>query len=173
MWKQVRGLARAVMWETSNLGIKWPQWHTLIFEGLVRVELRKVCPKDVKKMSLGQARSTYWRKWAVKHGIEELKEGIWLEPALALLRKKTKEGWTDKHRNVARQVVLEGGWVQNRLYVIGWSNESKCRACHTEERTEKHRLYHYPGWNEVRRQITEAVRKWEQKTRTSKKEWRW
>ena len=27
---------------------------------------------------------------------EELKEGIWLEPALALLRKKTKEAWTKK-----------------------------------------------------------------------------
>ena len=60
-------------------------------------------------MLLGQARSTCWRKWAEKHENEELKEGIWLEPALALLRKKTKEGWTDKQRNVARKLVLEGG----------------------------------------------------------------
>ena len=52
---------------------------------IVRVDMRHVCPKDVKKMLLGQARSTYWRKWAAKHENEELKEGIWLEPALALL----------------------------------------------------------------------------------------
>ena len=38
-----------------------------------------------------QASSTYWRKWAAKHECEELKEGIWLEPALALLRRKTKD----------------------------------------------------------------------------------
>ena len=29
-----------------------------------------------------------------KHEYEELKEGVWLEPALALLRKKTKGDWT-------------------------------------------------------------------------------
>ena len=78
------------MCETSKLGIKLPQWHTLIFEVQVRVDMRYVCPKDVKKMLFGQARSTYWRKWAAKHENEELKDGIWLEPALALLRKKTK-----------------------------------------------------------------------------------
>ena len=38
--------------------------------------------------------SVYWKKWAAKHEYEELKEGIWLEPALALLRKKT-EGRVD------------------------------------------------------------------------------
>ena len=42
-----------------------------------------------------------------------------------------------------------------------------------DEGTGKQRLYHCPGWNEVRRQISEACRMWEQKTRTSKKEWKW
>ena len=50
-----------------------------------------VCPKDVEKMLLKQARSAYWKKWAAKHEYEELKEGVWLEPALALLRQKTKK----------------------------------------------------------------------------------
>ena len=89
MWKQVRGLAGAVMCETSNLGIKWSQWHTLMFEGQVRVDMRYVCPKDVKKMLL--------RHEARERGIGG--------------GKKTKEGWNDKHRNTARKLVLEGGWV--------------------------------------------------------------
>ena len=42
-----------------------------------------------------------------------------------------------------------------------------------EEGTEKHRLYHWPEWYEVRREIPEAFRKLEQKARTSKKEWQW
>ena len=29
-WKQVRGPAGAVMCETRDLGLKWPQWHTLM-----------------------------------------------------------------------------------------------------------------------------------------------
>ena len=70
--------------------------------------MRYVCPKDMKKMLVHQARSVYWKKWVAKHGYEELKEGTWLELALALLRKKTNEEWPEKHRNVARKLVLEG-----------------------------------------------------------------
>ena len=157
-WRQVRGPAAAVMCETRDLGIKW---------------LRNACPKDVKNMLLQQARKVYWKKWAAKHEYEELEEGIWLEPALALLRKKTKDDWTEKHRNVARKVFLEGGWVQKQLFDIGWSDESECQACRKEEGTEKHRLHHCPGWNEGRCQIPEACRKTEQNAKTSKKEWKW
>ena len=42
-WRQVRGLAGAVVCETRNLGIKWPQWHTLLFYGQCRVDMRFVC----------------------------------------------------------------------------------------------------------------------------------
>ena len=76
------------------------------------MDVRYVCPKDVKNMLMKQAQSTYWGKWAAKHENEELKQGIWLEPALALLRRKTKDEWTDKHRHVGRKMALEGGWVQ-------------------------------------------------------------
>ena len=83
-----------------------------------------------------------------------------MEPALALLRKKTKEKWTEKHRNVARKLVLEGGWVQKKLHDIGWSDENECQACHKEEGTEKHRLYHCSEWYEIGQEIQEAFRKW-------------
>ena len=61
--------------------------------------------------------------------------------------------------------------MQKRLFDIGWSDESKCQACHKKEGSEKHRLYHCPEWHEVRRGIPDAFRKWEQKARTSK-EWK-
>ena len=93
-------------------------------------------------MLVQRARSVHWKKWAAKHEYEELKEGAWLEPGLALLRKKVMEGWTEKHRNVARKIFLEGDWTQKRLFDIGWSDVSKCQACQMEEGTEKHRLYH-------------------------------
>ena len=169
-WREVRELAGAVMCETRDWGIKWPQWHTLTYDGQVQVDMRYDCPKHVKKMLFKHARSTFWRK--AKHEYEELKEGFWLEPALALLQRKTKEEWTSRHRHVARKLVLEGGWVQKRLFDVGWLDESK-KACHKEEGTEKHMIYHCPGWNEVRRQIPEACRMWEEKARTSKKEWKW
>ena len=124
-------------------------------------------------MQLQQARTVYWKKWAAKHDYEELKEGIWVEPALALLRKKTKEEWTEKHRKVARKLVLEGGWVQKRLFDIGWSDESKCQACHKEEGAETHRIYHFQEWHEVRRGFQMLSESGSKKARASKKEWRW
>ena len=112
--------------------------------------MRSVCPKDVKEMLVQTTRSVYWKKWAAKHEYEELKEGAWLEPGPALLRKKVRENWTEKHRNVARKIFLEGGWTQKILFDIDWSDTSQCQACKKKEGIEKHRLYHCPEWYEVR-----------------------
>ena len=69
--------------------------------------------------------------------------GIWLEPALALLRKKTKEDWTEKHRNVARQLVLEGGWVQKKLFDGGRSQR------HSESGSRRRKLQKRSGSGKV------------------------
>ena len=105
------------------------------------MDMRYVCPKDVKKMLVQQARKNLLEEvGSKKNEYEELKECIWLERPLALLRKNTKEDWSEKHRNVARKLVLEGGWVQKKLFDIGWSDERESQACHKEGGTEKHRL---------------------------------
>ena len=80
MWRQVRGPAGAVMCETRDLGFKWSHGHTLIFSDETRIDMRFVCPEDVKKMLVQRARSVCWKKGAAKHEYEELKEGVWLEP---------------------------------------------------------------------------------------------
>ena len=107
-------------------------------------------------------------KWAAKHEYEELKEGAWLEPGLPLLRKNVRENWTEKHRNVAKKIFLEGGWTQKRLFDIDWSDVSQCQACKNEEGTEKHKLFHCPEWYEVRREIPPVFKKWEQKSKNLK-----
>ena len=59
------------MCETRDLGIKWSHWHSLIFECNVRIDVRYVCPKDVKNVLVQQARSVYWKKWAAKRAAPE------------------------------------------------------------------------------------------------------
>ena len=39
MWKQVRGPAGAVMCDTRDLGIKWPCWHTLVFDDEIKIDM--------------------------------------------------------------------------------------------------------------------------------------
>ena len=74
-------------------------------------------------------------------------------------------------------VMSEGRWLWKeagfrKTLRLRKASESKCQACHKEENTEKHTRYHCPGWNEVRRQVQEACRKWEPIAITSKKEWK-
>ena len=76
---------RDVIWASS--GFKGTYWHTLEFEEQTEVDVRTVCPQDAKKVLLKQAREAYWKRWAAKHEHEELKEGVWLEPIEALIRK--------------------------------------------------------------------------------------
>ena len=113
----------------------------LFFEVQVRVDMRYVSPKDVKKMYLAGASSGE--------------------------RRQKRCGLASIVMSLGSCFWKEFGF-RKRLFDIGWSNESKCQACH-KEGTEKHRLYHCPGWNEVRREIPEVFRKREQKARTSKK----
>ena len=64
------------MWETRDLGTRWPQWQTLIFEGEARIDMRCACPKDVKKMLVQQARSVHWKKWAAKTRVRRIEGGF-------------------------------------------------------------------------------------------------
>ena len=67
--------------------------------------MRYVRPKDVKKMLLKLAKTTYWKKWAAKHECEELEEGVWLESTLDLLRRGPR---MCGRRSVAR---WQGNWL--------------------------------------------------------------
>ena len=130
--------------------------YTLIFDDNVRIDMRYVCPKDVKKMLMQQARSVCRKKWAAKHEYEESKEGIWLETALAVLRKKTKENWTEKRRNVARKLVLEkDGRRRNSSTLVGRMKVNVKLV--TRKKAQKSAGSTIcPEWYEVRREIPDA-----------------
>ena len=68
------------MCETRDLGVTWPQWLALIFEGQVRVDIRYVCPKDVKKMLLKQARSALLDEVGSEAGVRRI-EGRYMARA--------------------------------------------------------------------------------------------
>ena len=88
------------------------------------------------------------------------------------LAKESEDG-LDRKASQCGQKDLLGRRTQKRPFDTGWLGVSQCQACQMEESTEKHRLYHCSEWHEIMREILEACRKWEQKARTSKKEWKW
>ena len=65
-------------------------------------------PAGREKMLHVQARMVHCNKWVGKHECEELKEGVWLVPLQAMLRRKTNEEWRDKHRHVTKKLAGRG-----------------------------------------------------------------
>ena len=95
-----------------------------------------------------------------KHECEESKEGVRLQPVLAMQRRKTNGSWTEKHSDGMRNWVVDGCWAQKRLSDTGWSDDKKCPGRGGKEGTEKHRLHHGPASTEVRKQIPQELMKW-------------
>ena len=63
----------------------------------------------------------------------------------------------------------EGG-CRNDCSTLDGRMKANAKDAAKREGAERHRLYHCPNWNEVRRRIPEAFRKLKQKGRTTKKE---
>ena len=56
-----------------DLGIKWTLWHTLTFEGDRSIDMTYVCPKDMKKMLLQQARNFIGRSGQLSKSRKSMK----------------------------------------------------------------------------------------------------
>ena len=67
-------------------------------------------------------------------------------------QEKTNGSWTHIHSNERRKLVVEGGWIQKRIYDIGWSDGKMCRGC-TKEGTERPGLYSCPFLQESQKQV--------------------
>ena len=119
-----------------------------------------VCPQDVTKMFLKQAWMIHWKKWEANTQVRRLESMSWLEAIQAMLRRKTTESWTDEHRNVMRNLVVEKGWMQKRMYDIGWSDEKKCQECSEEAHRSTGGTTVHPGVK-LENQFPERLEDWE------------
>ena len=94
-------------------------------------------------------------------------------PALALLRKTTREALTVKHRHVARKLVLKVSWVRRNFSTL--VGQMKANAKLLTKRT----VQKITGFTIVHdgmksgAKYPRGMQKWEQKATTSKKEWKW
>ena len=81
---------------------------------MVLVETRLIFLEDFLVLVLGLGCPGLWWMFSEPDHVSPL-----------CVRRKTNEAWTDRHRNVTRKLVVEGGWVQKRSYHTGWSHEKK------------------------------------------------
>ena len=124
------------MRETRVLGVKWPQWHTLLFEEQVAVDMWVVCPQDVKKMLLKQVRMNCWEEMAAKHECEELKAGVLAGANPGYAATEGQRLWTVKHRNATRECWSwkEDGCRRDMATLVGRTKKSGEAATRKKER---------------------------------------
>ena len=107
------------MCESRDLGIKWAQWHTFLFEGRVAADMRVVCPQDGKKMHLKQDRMVCWKRWAAKHVCEELKA--------AKAHQCVVDGFASQHAEEAGRRGIMGAGENVRRWVVGRKEVARLR----------------------------------------------
>ena len=81
---------------------------------LLMISMKDTCPEDIEKKLMRHAKNVHWQRWAKKHEIEELKEGVWFEPVEALLKIKVNHRCTARHGAPARSWVIGGAWAQKK-----------------------------------------------------------
>ena len=106
------------------------------------MDMRFICPRDVKKMLLKQVTTTYWKKCASRHECEEIEQRSLGLTRLMLCCEGRQERIVEKQAPQRDEnIVVE---MATRMYDTGWSDEKKCRGCDKEDGTEKHKAAPFP-----------------------------
>ena len=125
---------------------------------------------DVKKMLVQKARSTIGRSGPQSTNMKSGRREHGSNPLWLFCDRN----WSEKHRNVARMIFLEGKVGRKRdCSKLAGRMQVNVTPARWRKAQKKHKLYHCPEWHEIRREISETFRKWDHKARTSKREWKW
>ena len=134
----------------------WLALDTLMVDGSL-LDCRTRPSSYIKKHLVKRAKKKWWKR---KH-IAELKEGV-----TGLDQSGTK------HVALAKSWVINGAFTQDSFQKFGWVLQNKCKICRGPG-TEKHRMYEFNGWRDLRLQLVEEVKKSEQVAEDDKTLWLW
>ena len=125
-WGKVEGPAGAVRMQMRDLGWKWPSWSTMISEEGLVMDLREICPDDLKQMALRDSERNMWKRWCAKDGNQHLAPEPFMEPIQQWLK---KGGQHSPGQAVVAQAVACGMWTQERGYKLGVLEDPWCKHC--------------------------------------------
>ena len=98
------------------------------------IGMEDTCLKDVEMTLMRHAKEVHWQTWAKKHDIEEPKEGVWLEPVKAMLKRKVSHRWTARHAAQARSWVISGAWTQQEAVRHDWDGQQQLQVLRSRRR---------------------------------------
>ena len=105
----------------------WPCYHTFVDRAGRHLDMREICPKDVKAMAVQDSAAAMWAKWTRTPQWAELAPRPCLEPLAQLCT--SRRNTSAVTRRTVEHLVTMGPVTQAVLYQWGLAEDDKCQAC--------------------------------------------
>ena len=110
-----------------RIGWAWPCYHTFVDRAGRHLDMREICPKDVKAMAVQDSAAAMWAKWTRTPQWAELAPRPCLEPLAQLCT--SRRNTSAVTRRTVEHLVTMGPVTQAVLYQWGLAEDDKCQAC--------------------------------------------
>ena len=145
-WSRVTGPAGACILTARRIGWTWPAFNVFVDRSGRHINLRNVCPQDVRAMVLLDSDAALWDKWTKQPQWASLAPRPCIEPLVSLCKSSKELKTTQK---AVEHIVAMGAVTQTTLQKWGYVDSGLCQACQANG-TPHHRFWKCPAWRSLR-----------------------
>ena len=109
-----------------RIGRVWPRYHTFVDRAGRRIDMREICPKDVRDMAMLDSADAMWKLWTEQEQWRSLAPRPCLEPLVQLCAGTASR--SSLARTVAHLATM-GPVTQTVLYDWHKAEDSRCQSC--------------------------------------------
>ena len=131
--------------------MQWPACDAFA-EEVTSLECRVIAPSDIEKFLVKELSCSDGKK----KQIDEMENGVWIQPIRFLLSRKCDSERTQDKKNRGRHWVHNGAVAQHAMCTYVWVEKNECKICGGPG-IEKRRSYHCKWWTNPRLQMSAEV----------------
>ena len=129
-----------------RIGWKWPRYDMFIDRHGRQLDLKEVCPQDIKAMVCLDSDAAMWASWTQQEQWTVFSPRPCIDP---LVRFCASARRPLQSRMAAERLVTRGAKTQSVLHQWGHVDDAACRVC-GQDGTPHHRFWHCVGHSKLR-----------------------
>ena len=150
-WNKVAGPTGAIIMCLRQLGWTWPHHTTFVTASGHEVDLRQICPRDVKAQATVDSELALWRERADNDERKELLPSPLLKLVVLANKRAHRRPQEAPAIKAALGVVQSGWWTQQVANKAGIAEHPFCLNCGPAVLgSAQHRLWACPVYRETR-----------------------
>ena len=147
-WTAVSGPAGACIMTALRIGWSWPSCGTFVDPEGRLINLREICPQDVRAMALYDSEQALWERWTSQPQWASLAPKPCIDPFRRLCA-STRAGFDI--RRAVEHIVTMGSVTQMTLQSWGFADSGNCLRCECQG-SAHHRFWTCPAHRNTRGQ---------------------